>query len=74
MRWWYSAERRTLVVPTFGTFTRWFVNRGDACWVTTGDAVVPVPVRYYSMMPVKESGERDGQSHKNHPRIHEWTG
>ena len=46
--WWYSAERRTLVVPTFGTFTGSVSVKpkgGDACWVTTGDAVVTVPVQ-----------------------------
>ena len=46
--WWYSAERRTLVVPSFGTFTGSVSVKpkgGDACWVTTGDAVVPAPVK-----------------------------
>ena len=46
--WWYSAERRTLVVPTFGTFTGSVSvkpKEGDACWVTTGDVVVPVTVK-----------------------------
>ena len=46
--WWYSEERRVLVVPTFGTFTGSVSVKpksGDACWVTTGDAVVAVPVK-----------------------------
>ena len=45
--WWFSAERRVLVVPTFGTFTGSVAvtpEKGDACWVTTGEAVVPVAV------------------------------
>ena len=45
--WWYDARRRLMVVPTFGTFTGSVSvqpKKGDACWVTTGDAVVPVPV------------------------------
>ena len=45
--WWYSAERRVLVVPTFGTFTGSVSVKpqpGDSCWVTTGDTVISVPV------------------------------
>lgn len=46
--WWYSEEHRVLVVPTFGTFTGSVSVKpksGDACWVTTGEAVVAVPVK-----------------------------
>lgn len=45
--WWFSAEHRVLVVPTFGTFTGSVAvapEKGDVCWVTTGDAVVSVAV------------------------------
>lgn len=45
--WWYSVERRVLVVPTFGTFTGSVSVKpqpGDSCWVTTGEAVISVPV------------------------------
>lgn len=45
--WWYDAGRRRLVVPTFGTFTGSVSvqpKKGDACWVTTGETVLPVPV------------------------------
>ena len=45
--WWFDASRRVLVVPTFGTFTGSVAihpTEADACWVTTGEAVISVPV------------------------------
>ena len=45
--WWFDARRSLLVVPTFGTFTGSVSvqpKKGDACWVTTGETVLQVPV------------------------------
>jgi len=45
--WWFDAKRQVLIVPTFGTFTGSVAvkpKKEDACWVTTGTAVLPVPI------------------------------
>jgi DNA ligase-associated metallophosphoesterase len=45
--WWFDAKRQILTVPTFGTFTGSVAvkpTKEDACWVTTGAAVLPVTI------------------------------
>ncbi len=45
--WWYHRNNGVLVVPTFGAFTGSVSvspSKQDLCWVTTGEAVIAVPV------------------------------